>query len=70
MKKFIKPLFEESIVNVDPNVLDKYNKDVIAALSGKRKALSRPVRSVRYKVMAKLPCNKLLPRPQSDQAAY
>ena len=38
--------------------IDNYNREVIAALSGKRKALSRPTRSVKYKAMAKLPCTK------------
>ena len=38
--------------------IEQVNKDVIAALSGKRKVISRPKRSVKYKAMAKLPCNK------------
>ena len=58
MSKFLRPLFVEMLQNIDPTVLEKYNKGVIAALSGKRKAIVRPVRSVRYKAMAKVPCNK------------
>ena len=38
--------------------IEKYNRDVIAALSGKRKVISRPTRSVKYKAMAKLYCTK------------
>ena len=38
--------------------IDQYNKAVIAALSGKRKSVSRPTRSVKYKSIAKLPFSK------------
>ena len=58
MQKFIQPFFEDRLRKIDHVKLDRYNKDVIAALSGKRKAISRPMRSVKYKAMAKLPCNK------------
>ena len=58
IKKFLKPLLDEQIGNIKPEELDRYNKSVIDALSGKRKAISRPMRSVRYKAMAKLSCGK------------
>jgi hypothetical protein len=58
VNKFLQPLFYDRIKKVSPRQIEKYNKDVIAALSGKRKAVSRPTRSVKYKAMAKLPCNK------------
>ena len=58
MKGFIQPIFDKGIRDVDPYLLEKYNKEVIAMLSGKRKAISRPVRSVRYKAMAKMHCKK------------
>ena len=57
-QQFIIPLFKEKIEKVPEGKIDKYNKDVIAALSGKRKVVSRPMRSVRYKAMAMLPCPK------------
>ena len=38
--------------------IEKFNKDVIAALSGKRKVVLRPMRSVRYNAMAMIPCPK------------
>ena len=56
--KFIIPLFRDKIATVPPGKIEQYNKDVIAALSGKRKVVSRPVRSVRYKSTSKLPCTK------------
>ena len=52
------PLFRNKILNTPPGKIEQYNKDVIAALSGKRKVVSRPVRSVRYKSTAKVPCSK------------
>ena len=58
VSKFLQPLLCDKISRVPPGRIDKYNKDVIAALSGKRKAISRPGRSVKYKAMAKLPCSK------------
>ena len=58
--KFLIPLFKNKIESTPPGRIEKYNKDVIAALSGKRKvvSVSRPVRSVRYKSTSKLPCSK------------
>ena len=56
--KFIKPLLLDKISKVIPGKFDQNNKSVIAALSGKRKAVSRPMRSVKYKAMARLPCTK------------
>ena len=55
---FIIPLLKNKIKQVPAGRIEQYNKDVIAALSGKRKVISRPVRSVKYKAMAKLPCTK------------
>ena len=57
-RNIIIPLFREKIASVPLGKIEQYNKDVIAALSGKRKVVSRPVRSVRYKSTAKLPCSK------------
>ena len=45
-------------VNEIPEKIDNYNKAVIAALSGKRKAVSRPIRSVRYKSVVQIKCDK------------
>ena len=47
--EFLIPLFKNKIESTPPGRIEKYNKDVIAALSGKRKvvSVSRPVRSVR-----------------------
>ena len=58
MKNYLKPLFLERIRRVSVNKIEQYNKDVIASLTGKRKAISRPARSVKYKAMCKLPCSK------------
>ena len=55
--KYLLPLLCEKIKSVSQQ-MDQYNKEVIAALSGKRKAVSRPMRSVKYKAMAKIPCTK------------
>ena len=40
-----------------PEKTDNYNKAVIAALSGKRKTVSRPIRSVRYKTVVQIKCD-------------
>ena len=56
--KYLKTLFVNILNNVGESKIDDYNKRVIAALSGKRKAVSRPMRSVKYKAMASLACNK------------
>ena len=58
IEQFLKPFLIDKLNRIDPNKIDNYNKEVIAALSGKRKVVSRPMRSVRYKVMAKLDCPK------------
>ena len=55
--KFLQTLLKERIDKASTNI-DNYNKSVIAALSGKRKAISRPVRSVRYKSITQFLCNK------------
>ena len=60
--EFVKTMFDPFIkAKLSGNTLEsieKYNRDVIAALSGKRKVISRPTRSVKYKAMAKLSCTK------------
>ena len=56
--EYLKSLFINILNNVGANKIDDYNKGVIAALSGKRKAVSRPVRSVRYKETERLACSK------------
>ena len=47
---FLKPFFEAKLAQNMKNI-DDFNKGVLAALSGKRKAVSRPTRSVRYKAI-------------------
>ena len=46
VQSYLKPLFNDIIVKSGQKI-DEYNKSVIATLFGKRKAVSRPVRSVR-----------------------
>ena len=46
---FLQPLFQQRISQVLPGKIEKWNKEVIAYLSGKRKVVSRPMRSVKYK---------------------
>ena len=58
VKSYLKPLFYAKLEEVTPGKIDHYNKEVIASLSGKRKARTRPTRSVRYKSMTKVPCPK------------
>ena len=58
VKKFFKPYLMKKLSKEVHEKIDSYNKEVIAALSGKRKAVTRPMRSVRYKAMAQLPCSK------------
>ena len=58
VEKFLKPFFINKLSKAVHERIDNYNKEVIAALSGKRKAVSRPMRSVRYKALAQLPCSK------------
>ena len=43
--KFLLPLFCQRISQVGAGPIDKYNKKVINAMSDKRKAVSRPMRS-------------------------
>ena len=58
VKNVLTPLIMNKLDKDTLENIEKYNRDVIAALSGKRKAISRPTRSVKYKAMAKLPCSK------------
>ena len=57
-RKVIIPLIKDRIANLSPGKIEQHNKDVIAVLSGKRKVILRPVRSVRYKSITKVPCTK------------
>ena len=57
-QNFMEPFFKQKLSEEAVDKIDKYNRDVIASLSGKRKAVSRPMRSVKYKASAKLPCSK------------
>ena len=54
---FLKPYFEAKLF---PNLkhIDDFNKEVLAALSGKRKAVTRPTRSVRYKAISRPSCKQ------------
>ena len=54
---FLKPYFE---LKLSQNIQDIeiFNKDVVAVLSGKRKAVTRPTRSVRYKARTRPTCNQ------------
>ena len=54
---FLKPYFKSKISQNIESV-EKFNKEALAALSGKRKAVTRPTRSVRYKPMIKPSCNQ------------
>ena len=58
VKMVLNPFIRTKLDKSALEIIDNYNREVIAALSGKRKALSRPTRSVKYKAMAKLPCTK------------
>lgn len=60
VEKFLKPLMMKKLSKKVYENIERYNKEVIAALSGKRKSVSRqrPMRSVRYKTMAKLSCSR------------
>lgn len=58
VRTFLNPLIRSKLGEAALERIEKYNRDVIAALSGKRKVISRPMRSVKYKAMAKLPCSK------------
>ena len=58
VKTILDPLIKTRLNRNTLENIEKYNRDVIAALSGKRKALSRPTRSVKYKAMAKFSCTK------------
>ena len=55
-KKNLIPLFNNKIENAPQGKIEQYNKDVIAALSGKRKVDSRPVISVRFKSTSTIHC--------------
>ena len=54
---FLKPYFESKLSQNIKNI-ENFNKEVLAVLSGKRKAVTRPTRSVRYKAMTRASCNK------------
>ena len=54
---FLMPFFQEKISQNIKNV-DLYNKEALSALSGKRKAITRPTRSVRYRAMVRPACNQ------------
>ena len=58
VEKYLKKVFTDILQSIGANKIDDYNKGVIAALSGKRKVVSRPTRSIRYKAMATLTCTK------------
>ena len=49
VSSFLQPLLQHKIDQVLPGKIEKWNKEVIAYLSGKRKVVSRPMRSVKYK---------------------
>ena len=54
IRLFLKPYFESKLSGNIQNI-ENFNKEVLAALSGKRKAVTRPTRSVRYKAMTARP---------------
>ena len=56
--KYLKKVFIDILKSVGENKIDDYNKRVIAALSGKRKVISRPTRSIKYKSTVTLACTK------------
>ena len=56
VKNVLEPFIKTKLNQFALENIEKYNRDVLAALSGKRKVISRPTRSVKYKAMAKLPC--------------
>ena len=58
VEKFLKPLLLKKLSKAVLEKIEKYNQDVITALSGKRKAVSRPMRRMRYKAMTSLSCSK------------
>ena len=49
VSSFLQPLFLGKIAQVSPGRIDRINKEVIASLTGKKKVVSRPTRSVKYK---------------------
>ena len=55
---FLKPFFESKLSGNIQNI-ENFKKEVLAVLSGKRKAVTQPTRSVRYKAMTARPtCNQ------------
>ena len=58
VEKFLKPFLTNKLSKIPLRRIEKYNKDVIAVLSGKRKVMSRPTRSVKYKAIPKSNCTK------------
>ena len=56
--KFLKPYLMQKLSKDVNEKIEKYNKEVIAVLSGKRKVITRPMRRVKYKPMGQLLCSK------------
>ena len=54
---FLQPYFQAKISQNIQNV-ENFNNEALEALSGKRKAVTRPTRSVRYKPMVRTSCNQ------------
>ena len=54
---FLKPYFQAKIAENIHNI-ESFNKQALLALSGKRKAVTRPTRSVRYKPIARPSCHQ------------
>ena len=54
---FLKPYFLAKISQNIQNV-EIFNKEALSVLSGKRKAVTRPTRSVRYKALVRPSCNQ------------
>ena len=54
---FLQPYFEEKL-SQNIQKIEEYNRGALAAISGKRKAVTRPTRSVRYKAMTRTLCNQ------------
>ena len=54
---FLEPYFQAKISQNIRNI-EHFNKQALISLSGKRKAVTRPMRSVRYKPMVRPSCNQ------------
>ena len=57
IKIFLKPNFQSKISQNIHNI-ENFNKQALISLSGKRKAVNRPMRSVRYKPLVRPSCNQ------------